>query len=107
MLILLFINDLPLFINEAYLDVYADDTTVHAAETDSKIVEKELKASSNGYIIWCLSNQSLWIFWKRLLCKSVHGKKVNRKVQEEPQAEVAANPWHPEEKKKWHRLTCA
>ena len=26
-------------------------------------------------------------------------KKVNRKVQEEPQAEVAANPWHQEEKK--------
>ena len=22
-------------------------------------------------------------------------KKVNRKVQEEPQAEVASNPWHP------------
>ena len=32
-------------------------------------------------------------------------KKVNRKVQEEPQAEVAANPWHQEEEKKWHRLT--
>ena len=27
-------------------------------------------------------------------------KKVNRKVQEEPQAEAAANPWHQEEKKK-------
>ena len=27
-------------------------------------------------------------------------KKVNRKVQEEPQAEVAANPWHQEEEKK-------
>ena len=34
-------------------------------------------------------------------------KKLNRKVQEEPQAEVAANPWHQEEEKKWHRLTCA
>ena len=29
-------------------------------------------------------------------------KKVNRKVQEEPQAEVAANPWHQVEEKKWH-----
>ena len=26
--------------------------------------------------------------------------KVNRKVQEEPQAEVAANPWHQDEEKK-------
>ena len=34
-------------------------------------------------------------------------KKVNRNVQEEPQAEVAANPRHQEEEKKWHRLTCA
>ena len=34
-------------------------------------------------------------------------KKVNRKVQEEPQAEAPANPWHQEEEKKWHSLTCA
>ena len=33
--------------------------------------------------------------------------KKNRKVQEEPQSEVAANPRHQEEEKKWHRLTCA
>ena len=37
----------------------------------------------------------------------LYAKKVNRKVQEEPQTEVAANPWHQEEEKKWHRLTCA
>ena len=34
-------------------------------------------------------------------------KNVNRKVQEEPQAEVSANPWHQEEEKESHRLTCA
>ena len=34
-------------------------------------------------------------------------KKVNRKVQEESQAEATANPQHQEEEKKWHRLTCA
>ena len=34
-------------------------------------------------------------------------QKVNRQVQEEPQAEVAANPWHQEEEKKWYRLTDA
>ena len=34
-------------------------------------------------------------------------KKVNRKVQEEPQAEATANPRHQEEEKKWHRLMCA
>ena len=33
--------------------------------------------------------------------------KVNRNVQEEPQAEAAANPRHQEEEKKCHKLTCA
>ena len=33
-------------------------------------------------------------------------RKVNRKVQEEPQAEVAGNPRHQEEEKKWLRLMC-
>ena len=31
-------------------------------------------------------------------------KKINRKVQEEPQAEVAANPWYQKEEKKKDRL---
>ena len=34
-------------------------------------------------------------------------KRVNRKVQAEPQAEAAANPRHQEEEKKRHTLTCA
>ena len=34
-------------------------------------------------------------------------KKVNRNVQEEQQAEAAANPRHQEEEKNWHRLTFA
>ena len=34
-------------------------------------------------------------------------KKDKQKVQQEPQAEVGANPWHQEEEKKWHKLTCA
>ena len=33
--------------------------------------------------------------------------KVNRKVQEELQAEAPANPRQQEEEKKRHRLTCA
>ena len=37
----------------------------------------------------------------------VWSEKINRKVQEEPQAEAATNPQRQEEEKKWHRLTCA
>ena len=31
----------------------------------------------------------------------------DKQKEEEPQAEIAANPWYQEEEKKWHRLTCA
>ena len=41
-----------------------------------------------------------------VLKRRIISKKVNRKVQEKPQAEAAANPWHQEEEKTWHRLTC-
>ena len=36
MLFLLFVNDLPLFINETYLEMYADDATVHYASKKQK-----------------------------------------------------------------------
>ena len=36
-----------------------------------------------------------------LFCNKID--KVNRKVQEEPRAEAAANPRHQEEEKKWHK----
>ena len=42
----------------------------------------------------------------RMFNKTFKFKKVNRKVQEEPQAEAAVDPRHQEEEKKWHRLTC-
>ena len=35
-----------------------------------------------------------------------NSEKGKQKVQEERQAGVAANPWHQEEEKKWHRLAC-
>ena len=57
-LFLLFINDLPLFTNKAYIGINADDTTVHAADKGSKIVKKKkLQTGTNGYLTWCLSNQ--------------------------------------------------
>ena len=42
-LFLLFINDLPLFINEAFLEMYADDTTAYFADKDKKKVETHLQ----------------------------------------------------------------
>ena len=41
-LFLLFVNDLPLFIKEVYLDLYADDATVHASGKKQNVVEQKL-----------------------------------------------------------------
>ena len=60
--------------------------------------------------IWLTLNFEDGWKWCHVDCKiycKILSIKVNRKVQEEPQTEVAANPWHQEEEKKWHRLECA
>ena len=56
-LFLLFVNDMPLFINEAYVDIYADDTTVHASNKDSKIVESKLQVASTDFKTYCIQNK--------------------------------------------------
>ena len=56
-LFLIFINDMPLFINEAYAEIYADDTTVHIADKDEKVVEIKLQSSATGFKSWCLQHK--------------------------------------------------
>ena len=58
-LFLLFVNDLPLFVTEAYLDLYADDATMHTSSKNlplSKINSKWGRKVSNlgVYRIKCL-----------------------------------------------------
>ena len=38
-LFLLFVNAIPLFIKEVYLDLYADDATVHASGKKQTVIE--------------------------------------------------------------------
>ena len=38
-LFLIFVNDLPLFVKEAYIEMFADDTTVHCAHKNKHAVE--------------------------------------------------------------------
>ncbi|MCG8049290.1 MAG: reverse transcriptase family protein [Candidatus Thiodiazotropha taylori] len=56
-LFLLFVNDMPLFIHDAYIDIYADDTTLHTASKDSKTVENNLQIGTDNFKTWCLSNK--------------------------------------------------
>ena len=56
-LFLIFINDMPLFINEAYAEIYADDTTVHTASKDEKVIETKLQVSATKFKSWCLQHK--------------------------------------------------
>ena len=58
-LFLLFINDLPLFIKETYLDIYADDSTVHTANKSKTVVQTKLQTSATDFKTWCLRNDMI------------------------------------------------
>ena len=58
-LFLLFINDLPLFIKETYLDIYADDSTVHTAKKSKTVVQTRLQTSATDFKNWCLRNDMI------------------------------------------------
>ena len=52
-LFLLFVNDLSLFIKEVYLDLYADDATVHASGKKQNVIELKLQTGTDDFKNWC------------------------------------------------------
>ena len=58
-LFFLFINDLPLFIKETYLDMYADDSTVHTANKIKTVVQTKLQSSAFDFKSWCFRNDMI------------------------------------------------
>ena len=61
-LFLLFVNDLPLFVNETYLEMYADDTTLHYANKDKNVLQSKLQNGAANFNHWCISND-MFINW--------------------------------------------
>ena len=55
-LFLLFVNDLRLLFNEAYVDLYADDSTVHSSHKQLNTVQDDLQMGSDNFKDWCLKN---------------------------------------------------
>lgn len=53
-LFLLFVNDLPLFVNGTYLDLYADDATMHTSSKATTIVENKLQSGAQDFKHWCI-----------------------------------------------------
>ena len=67
-LFLLFVNDIPLFATDAYLDLYADDATMHTSSKNlqlSKINSKWGRKISN---LGVSRIQCLFILGKHQLC---------------------------------------
>ena len=58
LLFLLFINDLPLYLQNTFtfVDLYADDTTIYFSNADKLELEKNLQSSLNCLQKWCREN---------------------------------------------------
>ena len=78
-LFLLFINDLPLIINEAYLDFYADDSTVHTSNKQQLKVQNDLQQGSDNFENWCSKNDML-VHLKKTCCMSIGTRQLLAKI---------------------------
>ena len=56
LLFLLFINDLPLYVDNVSADLYADDTTLYDIQTSLEAIEVNLQEGLNQLHIWCKNN---------------------------------------------------
>ena len=58
LLFLIFINDLPLYIqnNSSTVDLYADDTTIYFSNHDKLVLERNLQNSLDCLQMWCREN---------------------------------------------------
>lgn len=56
-LFLLFINDLPLFINNCYSDLFADDATVHTHSPSIQDIGTKLQTSLNRTVTWSFQHK--------------------------------------------------
>ena len=52
----MFINDLPLYMNDVDVDIFADDTTAHSSNKRVIVLNLNLQNGANGFIAWCISN---------------------------------------------------
>ena len=59
LLFLIFINDLPLYTNNVFTDLYADDTTLYYIDKSEKCIEKQLQIALQALTEWCKVNGML------------------------------------------------
>ena len=59
LLFLLFINDLPLYVNNVNTDLYADDTTLYDIQNSVEDIENNLQIALDRLNTWCKCNGML------------------------------------------------
>ena len=59
LLFLLFINDLPLYVNNVNTDLYADDTTLYDITNSIEDIENNLQIALDSLNTWCKCNGML------------------------------------------------
>jgi len=56
LLFIIFINDLPLVLQNVSADLYADDTTLHKSSSSVSVLNVELNTDFHNVVEWCHEN---------------------------------------------------
>lgn len=82
-LFILYINDLPLHVQNSNIDSYADDSTLHAADRNVTVIENKLQSDVKEVEKWCnLNNMALNPLKTKTMIIGSKGKLNKVKVNE-------------------------
>ena len=59
LLFLMFINDLPLYTENVFTDLYADHSTMYQISNSQRFIEQNLQAALEKLSLWCKHNGML------------------------------------------------
>ena len=59
LLFLMFINDLPLYTDNVFTELYADDTTIYQISNSQHFIEQDLQMALQKLSVWCKLNGML------------------------------------------------
>lgn len=100
LLFILYINDLPQYIKQCFLELFADDTTVHISDTSVPSICNFLKVDFLNFLTWCEDNDMKPNIpkTKTMFISSKQG--VNKIMADPPVLEVAEEQLHVSESEK-------
>ena len=75
MLFLIYINDLPIYLNEIASVLFADDTTLISSGTDIQAAIIKLKSETKNLLVWCDYNR-LSINWSKTYAMVITNKRA-------------------------------